>query len=123
MHWNGKHRREAALPSQIDSMVELAEAGDWQAVRFRLADQLQGLIGLSSSLVENVDLEVAQERAQSLENTQRARRQFFFVLPVTALLTLLMAVMLGWQATRSITGPLAQLDAGAQALARGVFQH
>ncbi len=114
---------QAALPSQIDSMLDLVEAGDWQAVRLRLAEQLQALIGLSSSLVENVDREVAQERAQALENTQRAQRQLFFVLPVTALLTLLMAMMLGWHATRSITGPLSQLDAGAQALARGEFQH
>jgi PAS domain S-box-containing protein len=114
---------QGALPSQIDSMLELAAAGDWQAVRFRLTDQLQALIRLSSSLVDNVDLEVAQERAKALENTQRAQRQLFFVLPVTALLTLLIAIMLGWHATRSITGPLSQLDAGAQALARGEFQH
>src|ERR1700723_146746 len=34
---------------------------------------------------------------------------------------LLMAAMLGWYATRRISRPLAQLDAGAQALARGEF--
>jgi PAS domain S-box-containing protein len=33
------------------------------------------------------------------------------------------AVALGWFATRSITGPLAALDSGAQALARGDFHH
>jgi len=74
-------------------------------------------------LVEKVDLEVAQERAQALENIQRGQRRVFLMLPITAFLTLLMAGILGLMVTRSITRPLAQLDAGAQALARGEFQH
>jgi PAS domain S-box-containing protein len=111
----------AALPSQIDTMLELVNTGDWQAVRFRLADQVPPLIGLSSSLVADVDQEVAQERARALESIQRTRRQLYLVLPITALLILVIAAMLGWYATRRISGPLAQLDAGAQALARGEF--
>ena len=111
----------AALPSQVDTMLELVKAGDWQAVRFRLAGQVPPLIGLSSSLVADVEQEAAQERAQALESIQRARRQLYLVLPLTALLILFMAAMLGWYATRRISRPLAQLDAGAQALARGEF--
>jgi PAS domain S-box-containing protein len=113
----------AALPSQVDTMLELVKAGDWQAVRFRLADQVPPLIGLCSSLVADVEQEVAQERAQALESIQRAQRQLYVVLPLTALLILIMATMLGWYATHRISRPLAQLDAGAQALARGEFGH
>jgi PAS domain S-box-containing protein len=111
----------AALPSQVDAFLELGKVEDWQAVRFRLAGQMQPLIALSSSLVADVEQEVAQERAQALESIQRTRRQLYLVLPVTALLILVMAAMLGWYATRRISRPLAQLDAGAQALARGEF--
>jgi signal transduction histidine kinase/HAMP domain-containing protein len=111
----------AALPSQVDAMLELVKTGDWQAVRFRLAGQVPPLIGLSSSLVADVEQEVAQERAQALESIQRARRQLYLLLPLTALLILFMAAMLGWYTTRRISRPLAQLDAGAQALARGEF--
>src|SRR5713101_7184381 len=111
----------AALPSQVDTMLELVKTGDWQAIRFRLAGQVPPLIGLSSSLVADVEQEVAQERARALESVQRTRRQLYLVLPITALLILLMAAMLGWYATRRISRPLAQLDAGAQALARGEF--
>jgi len=111
----------AALPSQVDTLLELVKTGDWQAVRFRLAGQVPPLIGLSSSLVADVEQEVAQERARALESVQRTRRQLYLVLPITALLILLMAAMLGWYATRRISRPLAQLDAGAQALARGEF--
>jgi PAS domain S-box-containing protein len=111
----------AALPSQVDTLLELVKVEDWQAVRFRLAGQAPPLIGLSSSLVADVEHEVAQERARALESVQRTRRQLYLVLPITALLMLLMATMLGWYATRKISRPLAQLDAGAQALARGEF--
>src|SRR5713101_1489582 len=111
----------AALPSQVDTLLELVKTGDWQAIRFRLAGQVPPLIGLSSSLVADVEQEVAQERARALESVQRTRRQLYLVLPITALLILLMAAMLGWYATRRISRPLAQLGVGAQALARGEF--
>jgi PAS domain S-box-containing protein len=111
----------AALPSQVDTLLELVKTGDWQAVRFRLAGQVPPLIGLSSSLVADVEQEVAQERARALESVQRTRRQLYLVLPITALLILLMAAMLGWHATRRISRPLAELGVGAQALARGEF--
>src|SRR5580692_2163439 len=111
----------AALPSQVDTLLELVKVENWQAVRFRLAGQVPPLLGLSSTLVADVEHEVAQERARALESVQRTRRQLYLVLPITALLMLLMAAMLGWYATRRISRPLAQLDAGAQALARGEF--
>ncbi|HXI44654.1 MAG TPA: HAMP domain-containing protein, partial [Bryobacteraceae bacterium] len=43
--------------------------------------------------------------------------------PIAALLTLILAAALGWYTTRSITSPLAELATGAQALARGDFEH
>jgi len=43
------------------------------------------------------------------------------VLSVTAAFTLLMAIVFGWYATRSITGPLATLDKGAKALGSVTF--
>jgi PAS domain S-box-containing protein len=42
---------------------------------------------------------------------------------MAALLTLLVAVALGWYVTRSITDPLSELEAGARALAQGDFIH
>jgi PAS domain S-box-containing protein len=111
------------LPSQLETTVELALAGDWSAVSLRVRDQVQALIDLSSLLVEKVDREVSQERAQAIAGGRRARRQLVLVLPIAALLTLLIAVALGWYTTRSITEPLLELDAGTRALARGDFHH
>ena len=111
------------LPAQTDYMLELVKAEDWQAVRLRLANEVQFLVRSSSWLVEDVDREVAQERAQAVESAERARRELFLVLPLTVALMLLMSVLLGWYTTRSISRPLARLHAGAQALARGEFQY
>jgi PAS domain S-box-containing protein len=112
-----------SLPLQADALVQLANAGDWQGVRLRLANQVRTLVGLTSQLVYDVDQKVTQERAQALASTERARDQMALVLSVTAAFTLLMAIVFGWYATRSITGPLATLDKGAKALGSGDFQH
>jgi PAS domain S-box-containing protein len=111
----------AALPLQVDSLLELAKVEDWQAVRLRLAGQEEVLIALSSSLVADVEQEAAQEHARALESVQRARRQLYLVLPITALLIVLIAAVLGWYATRRISRSLAKLNGGARALARGEF--
>jgi PAS domain S-box-containing protein len=112
-----------SLPQQADALVQLANAGDWQGVRLRLANQVHTLVGLTSQLVHDVNQEVTHERAQALASTQRVRDQLALVLSLTSVFTLLMAIMFGWYATRSITGPLATLDKGAKALASGNFQH
>ena len=111
------------LPSQIDSEIELANAGDWPAIQLRLTGQIQDLIDLSSSLVEGVEERVFQQRARINEETEQVRHRLLIVVPVAWLLTLLAAAALGWYVTRTITVPLAELASGAQALARGDFQH
>lgn len=114
---------QSALPAQIVAVTDLAAAGDWPAVRLRLQNQVGPLSSLTSALVEKVGLEVAGERAQAQENIQRLEQRVFLMNPLAAFFTLLLAGILGTMVTRSITQPLAQLDASAQALAQGNFQH
>ena len=111
------------LPSQIDSEIELANAGDWPAIQLRLTGQIQDLNDLSSSLVEGVEERVFQLRARINGETEQARHRLLLVVPLAWLLTLLAAAALGWSLTRSITVPLSELASGAHALARGDFQH
>ena len=111
------------LPSQIDSEIELANAGDWPAIQLRLTGQIQDLIDLSSSLVEGVEERVFQQRARINEETEQVRHRLFIVVPVAWLLTLLAAAALGWYVTKTITVPLYELTTGARALARGDFRH
>ncbi len=112
-----------ALPAQLDTVNELANAGDWTAVRLRLAHQIQDLRELSLSQVEKLDEQLAQAQSAALETTRQARRNLFIVAPIAALLTFLAAAVLGWYLTRSITVPLSELASGARALARGDFQY
>ena len=114
---------KAALLSQIESEVELANAGDWPAVQLRLTGQIQDVIDLSSSLVEGVEQRVFQERARVNEQTEQVRHRLFIVVPTAWLLALLVAAALGWYITRSITVPLSELTVGAKALARGDFRY
>ncbi|HEX8878627.1 MAG TPA: ATP-binding protein, partial [Candidatus Acidoferrum sp.] len=114
---------KVALPSQLDTMLVFATAGDWNALGLRLAERSQDPIQLSSLLVERLNQQVLQQRAKAVENIRQARRQLFIAIPIAALLTLFAAAALGWYTTRTITVPLSGLAAGAQALARGDFQH
>lgn len=114
---------QSSLPGQIDALRDLAEAGDWGAVRLRVQNQVAPLSALTSQLVEKVDSEVDQERVQAEETIARFERRVFAMHIFAALVVLLMAGILGTLVTRSITQPLARLDAGAHSLALGNFQH
>ena len=111
-----------ALPAQLDTVGELAKAGDWTAVRLRLSHQIQDLRDLSLSRLEEIFEQLTLAQGAALETTREARRSLYVVVPTAALLTLLAATVLGWHLNRSITVPLSQLASGARALARGDFQ-
>ena len=114
---------KATLPTQIDSEIELANAGDWPAIQLRLTGQIQDLIDLSSSLVEGVEERAFQQRATVNEQTEQVRHRLFIVVPAAWMLTLFAAAALGWYVTRTITVPLSELRLGAEALARRDFRH
>ena len=114
---------QSTLRSQTASMIDLAEADDWNAVQLRLADQLRPLGFSTSALVERVDREVKTEHAQAAANIRQVQHWIFIVVPTTVVLTLLIAGTLGLVITRSITRPLEQLVKGSKMLARGEFKH
>ena len=78
---------------------------------------------LASALVEKVAREAGEQQAQIVLKMRRVQRLVFLAVPLTAVLTLLIAATLGLAITRSITEPLAGLVEGSKALARGEFQH
>ena len=114
---------QSALPSQLEAITSLATAGDWGAVRLRLANQVRPLESLTAALAEKVEHEAAEEQARTELNIRRVEQRAFLTVPLTALFTLLMAATLGLAITRSITQPLARLVEGSRALARGEFQY
>jgi signal transduction histidine kinase/HAMP domain-containing protein len=117
------HAVQSALPAQLEAITTLAKAGDWRAVRQRLANQVTAMQSVTLALVERVNHEVGEEQAQTARKIKRVQRLVFLVVPLTALVTLLIAAILGLAITRSITQPLARLVEGSEAVARGEFQH
>ena len=117
------HVIQSSLPSQLETIITLATSGDWRAVQLRLSNQVRPLETLTSALVERVDHEAGEQRAQTVLNVRRVQRLVFVIVPMTAVFTLLIAATLGLAITRSITQPLARLVEGSKALARGEFQH
>src|SRR5216683_138598 len=113
---------QSALPAQLEAITTLANAGDWRAVRQRLANQVTAMQSVTLALVERVDHEVGEEQAQTVRKIKRVQRLVFLVVPLTAVFTLLIAGTFGLAITRSITQPLACLVEGSKALARGDFQ-
>src|ERR1700681_2266474 len=114
---------QSALPSQLEAITTLAASGDWRTVHLRLSTQVRPLEYLASALVEKVEHEASEQQAETVRNIRRVRRLVFWVVPLTAVFTLLIAATLGLAITRSITQPLARLVEGSKALARGEFQH
>jgi signal transduction histidine kinase/HAMP domain-containing protein len=111
------------LPAELEAITALAQANEWDAVRLRVANQVRPLETRSADLVESIDREVGEERAQAVLNIGQAQRRIVLILVVTAVLTLLFAALLGSAITRSITQPLARLMEGSTAWARGDFSH
>src|ERR1700686_4263865 len=117
------HAVQSALSWQPEGITTLARSSDWRAVHLRLANQVRPLESLTSELVEKVDHEAGEQQAQTVRNIKRVQRLVFLVVPLTTVLTLLIAATLGVAITRSITQPLGRLVEGSKALARGEFQH
>jgi PAS domain S-box-containing protein len=114
---------QSNLQSETASVIDLAEANDWNAVQLRLANQLRPLEFSTSALVERVDREVRTEHTQAAANIRQVQHWIFIVVPATVILTLLIAATLGLVVTRSITRPLEQLVEGSKMLAVGDFKH
>jgi PAS domain S-box-containing protein len=111
------------LPAQLRSMEMLAKSGDWRAVHLRLANQIGPLESRSATLVDSIDREVSEQRAQAALNIRQAKRRIFWIVPITVAFTLLFAALLGTTITRSITQPLGRLVEGSKALGSGDFSH
>lgn len=112
-----------AIPAQVDAMISLAQSNDWLAVQERLTDEVEEISRTTQALVAEIDAEVTAEQQNAIARMARVQQQTFFSIIMASLLTLLAAGTLGFIVTRSIALPLARLDVGAQALARGDFDH
>jgi signal transduction histidine kinase len=111
------------LPARISSFAQLARTGDWLALHARLSDQVDHTDDVAEALMREAHADLSQARKGLSDDIDKAERRAMEGLAAGSLLAIIAAALLGMAATRSITGPLAKLDGGARALARGDFNH
>jgi PAS domain S-box-containing protein len=114
---------EITLPPQLDAVIALGAASDWNVARLRLANEKKPLEASASNLVRSVEQQASEQLSQSIAQAERVQSRILLILPLTAFVTLLIAVFLGFAITRSISASLRQLLQGSTALARGDFDH
>jgi signal transduction histidine kinase len=93
---------EITLPSQLEVITGLAEAGDWRAVQLRISNELKPLEMQTSALVQSIGQEVSGELTEAVSNMKRLRARIVFIVPTTGALTFLIALFFGWAITRRI---------------------
>jgi PAS domain S-box-containing protein len=114
---------QGVLPSQLDSLTTLASVGDWEALRQRAEQPLDGLSSLSAELVNAASGDVQNERSEATRQIERAQIRTLFILTAVGGLTIVIAALLGFGITQTITRPLRSLVDAASALASGEFSH
>jgi len=114
---------EITLPPQLDAVIALGAASDWNAARLRLANEKKPLEASASNLVRSVEQQVSDQLSQSVAQAERVQSRILLILPLTAFVTLLISALLGFAITHNISASLRQLLQGSTALARGDFDH
>ncbi len=114
---------QTALTRNIDSIRRLTQENEWPAATLRLENLIDRENRRMQALADEISETIAAEQAQALDRMVQAQRQTLTATAVTGTLILLLAGLLGFAVTRSITFPLHHLDMGAKALARRQFDH
>jgi signal transduction histidine kinase/ActR/RegA family two-component response regulator len=114
---------EFTVPSEIQTVSDLAEAGDWQAAKLRIQHQLTEKSRAVSEISAAIEANGQAERQAGLRGIESGRVRTMMGWGVCGLLSIGIACGLGILVTRSITRPLAMLESSAEALAAGNLTH
>ncbi len=111
------------LPSQVDSLTALASIGDWEALTQRVQQPLEPLESLNAELVGAASRDLQNKRSEAARQIERAQTRTLLIFSGVGGLTIVIAALLGFGITQTITRPLHSLVVGASALASGEFGH
>ena len=102
---------QSVIPNEIDVLNRLARIGDWQAVRLRLRNQMSEERRRLSEISASIDTLAHQEREQALAALSRARERNIAAWMLCAVLSVVLACLLGFVVTQSITDSVAPAGA------------
>jgi signal transduction histidine kinase len=93
---------ETTLPQQLQDISALATAGDWEAIRLRLDNELKRIESTTSAHVDSIDRDLDEELPHVVANMRNVQRRIIFIVPATALSTVFIAASFGWAIARRI---------------------
>lgn len=93
---------EIDLPSQIDAITSLTTSGGWEIVRIRLDNEMEILESQISAVVKSIDQESSVELTNAVASMGDAQQRIFFLIPIMAVSTFLIATFFGWAIMRRI---------------------
>ena len=93
---------EITLPFQLQDIAALATAGDWEAVRLRLDNELKRIEVTTSAHVKSINRDLDEELPRAVANMKNVQRRILIVVPATALSTVLIAAFFGWAIARRL---------------------
>lgn len=93
---------EITLPKQLQDVTGMASAGDWDAVRLRLDNELKRIETTTSALVKSIERDLDEQLPHVVANITEAERSILLLVPATAISTVLIAAFFGWAIARRI---------------------
>jgi signal transduction histidine kinase len=90
------------LPSQLEDIKALANAGDWEAVHLRLENESKRMETATSALVKSIDRSLNEELPRAVANMKNVQRRILMIVPATAISTVFIAAFFGWAVARRI---------------------
>jgi signal transduction histidine kinase len=93
---------EITLPFQLQDIAALATAGDWEAVRLRLDNELKRIEATTSAHVKSIDRDLDEELPRAVANMRDVQRRVLLIVPATAISTVFIAAFFGWAIARRI---------------------
>jgi signal transduction histidine kinase len=93
---------EITLPFQLKDIAALATAGDWEAVRLRLDNELKRIEATTSAHVKSINRDLDEELPRAVANMKNGQRRILLIVPATAISTVFIAAFFGWAIARRI---------------------
>lgn len=93
---------EIGFPHQLEAIRSLAATGDWEAVKYRDANQLKPTEMEVTAFAKNIDEVFTAELSRSELNAHSLQNRILFLIPFMALSTFSIAAMFVWVIARRI---------------------
>src|SRR5215469_1979204 len=87
---------DVTLPAEIQSIVELAESGDWGEIHPRVDTELNPIETQTAILVNSINQQASGEIARSVAEMTSIQRRVLIIVTATALSAFFVASFFGW---------------------------